>query len=83
MCNKILAYLLPEKKKEETIDFDFLPKTFQSERFLFYFDCKRLGVTVVVNSWIILFWFLCLIYSKRKVFFISAGFYSKFNFLYQ
>ena len=44
-------------KKKETIDFDSLPKVFQSETFLFYFDCKRLRVTVVVDSWIILFWF--------------------------
>ena len=62
-----------QKKKKETIDFDSLPKTFQSEKFLFYFDCKRLRFIVVVDSWIILFWFLCLIYFKRKVFFISAG----------
>lgn len=62
-----------KKRKKETIDFDFLPKTFQSENFLFYFDCKRLRVTVVVDSWIILFWFLCLTSSERKVFFISAG----------
>ena len=62
-----------QKKKKETIGFDSLPKTFQSEIFLLNFDCKRLRVIVVVDSWIILFWFLFLIYFKRKVFFISAG----------
>ena len=55
-----------KEKKKETIDFDSLPKTFQSEIFLFYFDCKRLRVTVVVDSWIILFWFLRLIYLEEK-----------------